>query len=276
MLSLMANGTPYSGRTAASGIAFQFARASERLFARDAREIHTGSSGPLRSVVDRRDHIGGRGARRTCTASRNDPRSSCISASCLIRPRSVTSRWPADTSAPGAQFSLSTTPAARRGHRDLHLHGFQHDQLLPGLTRCPASTAMFHTLAVTGDTHRTAAFRHRVASARGRVDFRPARRNDRRRPRPTLALGFERGLLRLLERGGSRRDGIQERVIVAQAELAVFDAQRIAAVRKRLANLQQFLGADRVKTDLVEEAQQPRRANRVTQVFHICRVRPTN
>ena len=75
-------------------------------------------------------------------------------------------------------------------------------------------------------------------------------------------------------------DRLQKSMIVAQAEFLWLDAQRVAPARERITNLQQLLGAHRIKSHLIEEAQQPRRPRREFRggwkVFHICSVRPTN
>jgi len=53
--------------------------------------------------------------------------------------------------APGAQFSISTVPAPGADTAISIFMASSTINFCPAWTLCPASTAMFHTLAVTGE-----------------------------------------------------------------------------------------------------------------------------
>src|SRR5690606_15838500 len=74
---------------------------------------------------------------------------------------------------------------------------------------------------------------------------------------PALAFGAKGGALLLAEGVDALGFAIEEGLVVGQAQLGLLDAQRVAAQREIATNFQQFLGRDRIKADLVEEAQQP-------------------
>ena len=67
----------------------------------------------------------------------------------------------------------------------------------------------------------------------------------------------------------------EEPLVVRQIQRGMFDTQRITAQRKVTANGQQFIGRDRVETNLVKKAQQPRLTtkiiNRVIAIPHLQR-----
>ena len=65
-------------------------------------------------------------------------------------------------------------------------------------------------------------------------------------------------MLAFLARGGVGGDAAQEGVVFVQAECRLLDPHFETPARKILAQPQQFLGAHRIETDLVEEPQQPR------------------
>ena len=75
---------------------------------------------------------------------------------------------------------------------------------------------------------------------------------------PALTLGVKRGLLMRAKRLNLRRLVGQELLILRQLQRGVFDAQRITSQRKIPADGEQLFRRDRIKADLVEEAQQPR------------------
>ena len=148
-------------------------------------------------------------------------------------------------------------PALGAGDGDLHLHGFQDDELLSGFDPLAGSTAIFQTLAVTGEaTARQPSGSGPPAAGGDSVSGGSGRRGP---ARPAFALGVEGGLLAALEGGGFRRDGAQKGVVLANVELIFFDVERVAAVREGVADLQQLVGGDGVEADLVEEAEQPGR-----------------
>jgi hypothetical protein len=72
---------------------------------------------------------------------------------------------------------------------------------------------------------------------------------------------------------------LQKLLVLRQPQGAVLNAQRIAAKRKIAADLQQFLGRNRIETQLVEKAQQPgftgKIGHLVIAIPHL-QVRPTN
>ncbi|MNI04520.1 hypothetical protein D3C73_574430 [compost metagenome] len=74
---------------------------------------------------------------------------------------------------------------------------------------------------------------------------------------PAFALGIECAFLLIAK----RLDGLsfpgQERLVIRQIQLAVLDVQVEAPEGEIPADAQQFIGADRVETDLVEKPQQP-------------------
>nr|GFD24857.1 hypothetical protein [Tanacetum cinerariifolium] len=77
---------------------------------------------------------------------------------------------------------------------------------------------------------------------------------------PAFALGIERALLLVSERCDALRFFCEKRLVVGEIQRGVFDLQRVASERKVTADFQQLVGADRVETNLVKEAQQPRLA----------------
>src|SRR5882672_3794702 len=147
MLSLIANGTPYNGRTAATGSRSNL-RARAMAFSRGTTEIHTGSVGPA-AIFSYTVAITSEGiATPDLYNSRKDPRSSCIVQTSFLN---VTSRCPAETSAPAAQFNISTVPALGAETEISIFMASNTISFCPAATRSPASTATFHTLAVTGE-----------------------------------------------------------------------------------------------------------------------------
>ena len=174
--------------------------------------------------------------------------------------RSVTSRWPAETRAPVTQFSISTIPALGADTAISIFIASSTINFCPACTRWPASTAIFHTLAVTGEqTGRQPSGTASSGTTSDRIVVRRRHELVRAGQRPAFALGLECRLLAALEFRGLAAYGVQERVVIPQAELFLLDAQRVAAIREVFANFQQLFRADFVKPDLIEEAQQPRR-----------------
>ncbi|MNE90996.1 hypothetical protein D3C80_1885540 [compost metagenome] len=71
---------------------------------------------------------------------------------------------------------------------------------------------------------------------------------------PAFTLGIEGRLLLGPERRDACRFAIKEGLVVGKVELAVFDVQIETPQGEITADAQQFIGTDRVETDLVEEA----------------------
>ena len=65
--------------------------------------------------------------------------------------RSSSRVWPAQTRAPAAQFTFSMMPALGAATAISIFMASSTISFCPASTRCPASTAMFQTLAVTGE-----------------------------------------------------------------------------------------------------------------------------
>ncbi|MCY1421199.1 hypothetical protein D9M71_368470 [compost metagenome] len=104
------------------------------------------------------------------------------------------------------------------------------------------------------DTLLTAGQRRLLGRLRGRlfaVEMRLAAGD------PALPLGIESAFLLLAKRADGLGFLRQKRLVIRQVQLTVFDVQVEAPEGEILANAQQFIGADRVETDLVEKPQQP-------------------
>ncbi|MNR50030.1 hypothetical protein D3C85_1694930 [compost metagenome] len=71
---------------------------------------------------------------------------------------------------------------------------------------------------------------------------------------PAFAFGVEGRLLLRPERGDAGCFAVEKGLVLGKVELAVFDVQVEAPQGEIPADTQQFIGTDRVKTDLVEEA----------------------
>ena len=74
---------------------------------------------------------------------------------------------------------------------------------------------------------------------------------------PALAFLIEGALLMLAKSVDTYRFPLQKLLVLRQPQGTVLNAQRIAAKREIAADLLQFLGRNRVETQLVEDAQQP-------------------
>src|SRR3990167_6272771 len=125
----------------------------------------------------------------------------------------------------GLHAYLADQAVARGEQGDLHLHRFEDHQHIASLDQ------------VGGDF---------LA-----VEMRLARFD------PALAFGVERAALLGAEGGDAFGFRGEEGLVVGQVQLAVFDAQVIAAQREVATDLQQLVRRHRVEADLVEEAQQP-------------------
>lgn len=70
---------------------------------------------------------------------------------------------------------------------------------------------------------------------------------------PAIAFGVKRPLLMVAKRVNALRLASEKLLVFRQPQRAVFDAQRIATEREIAANLQQFIGRNRIETQLIEK-----------------------
>ena len=133
----------------------------------------------------------------------------------------------------------------------------------PASTRWPGFDGDVPDAGGDGRGDGAAAFGDGVFGARGSGDVRRFAVGVQAGCGPAFALGQEGLLLGALEAGGIGFDGVEEGVVIAQAEILGLDAEGIAAVRERVADFEELFGGDRVEADLVEEAQQPGRVGAV-------------
>ena len=150
--------------------------------------------------------------------------------------------------------------------------------LLPASTRWPGSTATFHTLAVMGDRTARQPSGMRRSLVRRRLDRPPATRTDPPRPSAQRSRSAQKAsccrrlnaaALPLIDPRNSRYSRRPEllRLRCAVDTSPCGKASRIS---------QQLLRAHRIEANLIEEAQQPRRARlklrrRVERVPHLQR-----
>ena len=131
----------------------------------------------------------------------------------------------------------------------------------PAWTRCPGSTPMFHTLAVSGE-----ATAWQPSGMPG-----PPRREALSSSAASMMMAWPAAaqrarssakacLLALLARASFRLDRVEEGLVFLVAKLRLLDGDVALAVRKSIAHVEQFGGADRIEADLIEEAKQPGRA----------------
>src|SRR5688500_4895269 len=74
---------------------------------------------------------------------------------------------------------------------------------------------------------------------------------------PASTLGVERRLLRPLEAGDAVGFLTQETLVIGQRERLLPHFERVAAMRERLAHLEQLFRTHREEADLIEEAEEP-------------------
>lgn len=70
---------------------------------------------------------------------------------------------------------------------------------------------------------------------------------------PAIAFGVKSPLLMVAKRVNALRLASEKLLVFRQPQRAVFDAQRIATEREIAANLQQFIGRNRIETQLIEK-----------------------
>ncbi len=102
------------------------------------------------------------------------------------------------------------------------------------------------------------------------LDLRRLLRESRHRRRvflPARDLRDERFSLTLAERGDALGLALEEGMIIVQIEDLLLDTDRGAPLAEIFPQPAQLLFRDRVETDLIEEAQQPRLARRKDRVL---------
>ena len=184
-------------------IGFQLAGAGDGDFARDQGDPYGLDRPGVDAPVDLGDHFGRAGFARAVEFAERAQVEGDVRHHAATSWRTVTRFWPAETRAPCAQFNVSMVPGKGAATAISIFMASRTMSFSPASTRWPGSTAIFQTLAVTGEGRRGNLRARRLG--RGVRRHLAARVSVRAGGGPALALGFEGLLLGAFEAGGGAR-----------------------------------------------------------------------